>query len=155
MAKKWNRNAAKLALKLDGIIVNHFLNPLGNRLNKAIHDGLDSGKDIQGKSFEPLSEFTINKKAHDQILFDSGKLKDSIKKDPAKLARPTFKIFVEGPAKKYGAKHNEGFVNESGKEVAKREWFGIPKSFKPSGDEHKKAANETRLRLLTTWRKGK
>ena len=46
-------------------------------------------------------------------------------------------------------------TDESGKEIAQREWFGIPKSFKPDGTEHKKASNETRLRLLTTWRRGK
>ena len=48
----------KLANKLDSIIVAD-LNAVGSHINKAIQDGIDSGKDIKGKSFKRLEPVTV------------------------------------------------------------------------------------------------
>ena len=149
---KYNKNATKLANKMQKLVVQHYLIPAGNYLNKAIHDGLDEGKDIDDNRFAPLSETTKFLKGHDQILFDSGKLKDSIHKDPATVNKPIFTLKVVGPAKEYGALHNTGGTNEQGFNVPQRKWFGIPKELKPDGETHKKFVNEVRLRVKTSWR---
>ena len=51
--KKWNNNAINLARKLDKLIVDHYLNPLGSRITKEIVGGLKKGKDIDGNNFKP------------------------------------------------------------------------------------------------------
>ena len=51
-------NFKKLANKLDSIIIAD-LNTVGNHINKAIQDGIDSGKDIHDKSFKKLKPVTI------------------------------------------------------------------------------------------------
>ena len=48
----------KFANKLDKIIVAD-LNTVGNHINKAIEDGIDSGKDIKGGSFKSLEPITV------------------------------------------------------------------------------------------------
>ena len=155
--KKWNNNAINLARKLDKLIVDHYLNPLGSRITKEIVGGLKKGKDIDGNNFKPLSDFTIKSKGHDRILDDSGSLKNSVRKIPATESNPQFEIKVTGKAAQYGGKHNKegGFKSESGHQVPQRKWFGISKDLQSGGKEHKKFANEARLRIKTTWAKGK
>ena len=152
---KYRKNATRLAAKLDKIILDHFLNPLGNRTNKAIQDGLDSSTDINGDPFAENAPSTIDKKGSDKPLFDSGDLKGSVRKKPANRGNMMFEIKVTGKPAEYGAKHNMegGFTSEEGHHVPQREWFGLPKSMKEGGSEYKKFLNEARLRILTTFRK--
>ena len=153
---KYNKNALKLSKKLDALIVDKFLNPLGNRLNKRIQDGLRDGKDIHDKPFEPLSDFTIQKKGHDKILVDSGTLKDSVRKKPATHNNPVVQLSVQGRARKYADKHLQkgGFISDTGNQVPQREWFGMPKTIKPNGEEHKKLLNELKMRIKLMWNRG-
>ena len=51
-------NFKKLSRKIEGILVKD-LNVIGNRINKAIQDGIDSGTDIRGNKFQSLSPGTI------------------------------------------------------------------------------------------------
>ena len=158
MKKIWNNNAKKLANKLDKIIIKHVLNPMGSRINKSIQDNINSGKDINDKSFAPLSDTTKSLRGSSgPILIRTGKMKN-IKKEPATISKPKF-ILTMG--QEYGAYHNTGYTNPSdpknwfpNAKVPKRKWFGIPKSMKPGGREYKTLINEAILRVKTSWSSG-
>ncbi len=158
-------NFKKLANKLDGIIVND-LNVLGNRINKAIQDGIDKGKDINNKSFKPLEPST---KAFGgkKPLNRTGNMRKT-KKTPATRGKHRFMIEMTGKSKKgayYGAYHNTGYTivenkftkafmpNAIGSKVDPREWFGIPKSMFPGESEYKKAMAERTFRIRSAWKK--
>ena len=156
----------KLANKLDQIIVND-LNAVGNRINKAIQDGIDSGTDVKGNRFEPLEPITIafgGKKP----LHRTGNMRKT-KKIPATRSRKEFVIQMAGKSPKggkyYGAYHNTGYTivenaftkrympKAIGSRVPKREWFGIPKSMFPGESEYNKAIAERRMRIESAWKK--
>ena len=149
----------KLANKLESIIIND-LNVVGSRLNKAIQDGIDQGKDIKGNSFKPLEPITIalgGKKP----LNRTGNMRKT-KKTPAKKGNPQFIIEMAGKSRKgayYGAYHNTGFTQTNpkqwfhGSEVKKREWFGVSKSMLPGESEYNKAIKERTFRIRSAWKK--
>ena len=152
-------NFRKLANKLDGIIVND-LNVLGNRVNKAIQDGIDKGKDINDKSFKPLEPVT-KALGGKRPLKRTGNMRKT-KKTPATRSKHRFIIEMTGKSKKgayYGAYHNTGFTQTNpkqwfhGSKVPKREWFGIPKSMFPGESEYKKAMAERTFRIRSAWKK--
>ena len=149
----------KLANKLDSIIVQD-LNTVGNHINKAIQDGIDSGKDIDGKGFEPLRPST---KAFggNKPLDRTGNMRKT-KKIPATRSKKSFIIQMDGKSKKgayYGAYHNTGFTQTNpkqwfhGAKVPKREWFGIPKSMFPGETAYQKAIAERHMRVRSAWKK--
>ena len=149
----------KFANKLDSIIVQD-LNTVGNHINKAIQDGIDSGKDIDGQGFEPLRPST---KAFggNKPLNRTGNMRKT-KKIPATRAKKSFIIEMSGKSKKgayYGAYHNTGFTQTNpkqwfhGSKVPKREWFGIPKSMFPGESAYNKAIVERKLRIRSAWKK--
>tara|TARA_Y100000310_G_C20311223_1_gene636328 strand:+ start:165 stop:653 length:489 start_codon:yes stop_codon:yes gene_type:complete len=152
-------NFKKLAKKLDNIIVAD-LNAVGNHINKAIQDGIDSGTDIKGKSFKRLEPITValgGKKP----LNRTGNMRKT-KKIPATASKKQFTIEMSGKSKKgayYGAYHNTGFVQTNpkqwfhGSEVPKREWFGIPKSMFPGESAYEKAIAERSMRVRSAWKK--
>ena len=43
----------KLAKRLNPLVISN-INVMGNRINKAIQDGIESGTDIRGNAFEKL-----------------------------------------------------------------------------------------------------
>ena len=149
----------KLANKLDNIIVAD-LNAVGNHINKAIQDGIDSGKDIKGGSFKSLEPITValgGKKPLDR----TGNMRKT-KKIPATRAKKSFIIEMAGKSKKgayYGAYHNTGFTQTNpkqwfyGSKVPKREWFGIPKSTFPGEAAYEKAIAERSMRVRSAWKK--
>ena len=149
----------KLANKLEKIIVQD-LNTVGNHINKAIQDGIDSGKDINGSSFRPLEPITValgGKKPLDR----TGNMRKT-KKIPATRAKKSFIIEMAGKSKKgryYGAYHNTGFTqtNEKqwfyGSKVPKREWFGIPKSMFPGVSAYEKAIAGRSLKIKSAFKK--
>ena len=158
-------NFKKLANKLDSIIVQD-LNTVGNHINKAIQDGIDSGKDINGKGFEPLRPST---KAFggNKPLDRTGNMRKT-KKIPATRAKKSFTIEMSGKSKKgryYGAYHNTGYTivenkftkafmpNAIGAKVPKREWFGIPKSMFPGEAAYQKAIASRSLMVRSAWKK--
>ncbi len=134
-------------------VTKFMLNQLGNRINKAIQDGIDAGKDIEGKSFEPLSEKTsapqrraLNKGTKPLLL--TGNMRRT-KKIPATTDKMRFIIKMDAKKGKnkrkvqYGAFHNEGFTNSfksryPNTKVPTRRWFGIPKSMRIGGKENRK-----------------
>jgi hypothetical protein len=152
-------NFKKFANKLDSIIVAD-LNTVGNHINKAIQDGIDSGKDIKGGSFDSLEPITValgGKKP----LNRTGNMRKT-KKIPATRAKKQFIIEMAGKSKKgryYGAYHNTGFTqtNEKqwfhGAKVPQREWFGIPKSMFPGEAAYQKAIAERHMRVRSAWKK--
>ena len=154
----------KLANKLDNIIIAD-LNVVGNRINKAIQDGIDSGKDIDGKNFVPLEQVTKDLGGK-KPLNRTGNMRKT-KKIPATKAKKRFIIAMAGKSKKgayYGAYHNTGFTQTNpkqwfygsrvpGKSPYKREWFGIPKTMFPGEKEYNKAIAERRLRIRSAWKK--
>ncbi|QDP54218.1 MAG: hypothetical protein Unbinned4234contig1003_4 [Prokaryotic dsDNA virus sp.] len=152
-------NLKKLANKLDKIIVDD-LNVLGSSINKAIIDGINSGKDIHGNSFKDLEPIT-------KVLGGSKPLNRTgnmhkTKKIPATRSKKIFAIHMAGKSKKgryYGAYHNTGFIqtNEKqwfyGSKVPKREWFGIPKTMYPGQPAYEKATVGRRLRIRSAFKK--
>ena len=149
----------KLANKLESILVND-LNVVGSRTNKAIQDGIDQGKDINGNSFKPLEPITIELGGK-KPLNRTGNMRKT-KKIPARKGNHQFVIEMAGKSRQgayYGAYHNTGFVqtNEKqwfhGSKVEKREWFGVPKSMFPGESEYNKAIKERTFRIRSAWKK--
>ena len=149
----------KFANKLDSIIVAD-LNTVGNHINKAIQDGIDSGTDIKGKSFKALESIT-KEIGGKNPLNRRGNMRKT-KKIPATRSKKQFTIEMSGKSKKgayYGAYHNTGFVQTNpkqwfhGSKVPKREWFGIPKSMFPGESAYEKAIAERSMRVRSAWKK--
>ena len=149
----------KLANKLDSIIVND-LNTVGNHINKAIQDGIDSGKDIKGNNFDKLAPVTVELGGK-KPLNRTGNMRKT-KKIPATRSKKQFIIEMSGKSKKgayYGAYHNTGFEQTNpkqwfhGAKVPKREWFGIPKSMFPGEAAYEKAIAERSMRVRSAWKK--
>ena len=149
----------KFANKLDSIIVAD-LNTVGNHINKAIQDGIDSGKDIKGKSFKRLEPITVELGGK-KPLNRTGNMRKT-KKIPATRSKKQFIIEMAGKSKKgayYGAYHNTGFPQSNPKQwfhptvVKKREWFGIPKSMFPGEAAYEKAIAERSMRVRSAWKK--
>jgi hypothetical protein len=172
---KTNFSYKKLARKLPDIL-SDSLNVLGNHINKAIQDGIDSGRDINDKTFEPLStKSTLPMRNRDGYGFSPLKLRGHLrktKKTPATDANPVFKIEMVGKSQKtlpllagkkvnrknpgvvYGAFHNQkgGYRTSPksaipNKKVPQRKWFGIPDSALPGGSEYKKASLNRKFRI--------
>ena len=132
----------KLGRKIDTVIITG-LNTMVNHLNNEIQQNLEAGKDIDNKTYKPLKPKTESMRANKQgyygkvsgsggILNWSGNMRKT-KKTPAKPGpMPVAKIEMVGmrKGKHYGAFHNQG-----GKNLPKREWFGMTKSMKPGGKE--------------------
>ena len=167
-----NFNYKKLADNMDEIMAEN-LNEIGNWINKSIQDNLRAGKDINDKPFAPLSteSTTILRPGAKPLMGEkrSENLRKT-KKIPATPRSPKFIIEANGISQStlptlggykvkrkkagqvYGAYHNEGYVTSSksaipNKKVPKREWFGIPKSALPGGENFKKASLNRRLRI--------
>tara|TARA_Y100000310_G_scaffold132234_1_gene131293 strand:- start:240 stop:731 length:492 start_codon:yes stop_codon:yes gene_type:complete len=152
-------NFKKFANKLDGIIVAD-LNTVGNHINKAIQDGIDSGKDIKGGSFKALAPIT-KELGGNKPLDRTGNMRKT-KKTPATRSKKSFIIEMAGKSKKgayYGAYHNTGFTQTNpkqwfhGAKVPKREWFGIPKSMFPGESAYEKAIAERSMRVRSAFKK--
>ena len=147
-----NWSYKKLGDKLPNIAT-IVLNQLGNRVNKAIQDGLDKGMDINDKPFASLSKKTtipqrLAAGTGTKKLVQTGNMRKT-KKIPATAAKNVFiienvpNIGKNDKKVPYGAYHNEGFVNSSGSRypgtrVPKRRWFGVPKSMRAGGKDLKK-----------------
>tara|TARA_R110002020_G_scaffold472472_1_gene700583 strand:+ start:9934 stop:10497 length:564 start_codon:yes stop_codon:yes gene_type:complete len=178
MAKKpgWsvlkNFSHKKLANNLDEIMAEN-LNDIGNWINKSIQDGLRSGKDINDKSFAPLStKSTTILRPSGKPLMGSKRSENLRKTKKIPATKKNLEFIIEATGKSqatlptlggkkvkrkkagqiYGAYHNEGYTTSSksaipNKEVPKREWFGIPKSALPKGKNYEKASLNRRLRI--------
>ena len=180
MAKKFkiksNFSYAKLARKLPDILEDN-LNILGAHVNKAIQDGIDSGVDINGKSFKRLStESTTKLREGSTPLKMRGHLRKT-KLTKATSANPVFTIEMVGKSqatlptlkgkkvkrttagKVYGAFHNQkdGYTTSSksaipDRKVPQRQWFGLSKSVLPGGKEYQKASLNRKLKIQAAIR---
>ena len=148
----------KLSRRLSPLVISN-INIMGNRINKAIQDGIESGRDIRGNAFEKLHPPTIALGGKKPLKRTGNMSKTT--KTPATVSKPQFTIEMVGKSKKgkvYGAYHNTGYVNSPdawfpGAKVAKREWFGISKSMQPGGDELKKAFLQISMGIKMAWKK--
>lgn len=180
MAKGWgfvrkNFSFNKLKKKLPEIVEDN-LNILGAHINRAIQDGIESGKDLNGKSFKPLKESTKELRSGTTPLKRKGKLRKT-KLTKATAENLVFKIEMVGKSQKtiptmggrkvkrtsagkvYGAFHNQkgGYTTSSksaipGKKVPQRKWFGIPDSALPGGKEYDKASAKRRIHIRKALR---
>lgn len=152
----------KLGRGLDQIIANS-MNQWGNRINKRIQDGVDSGTDIDGKAFEGLADVT-KALGGSKPLKRTGNMKKT-KKLPSTPKDFTFTIKMDGKSSRtgafYGAFHNEGYTNSfkkkqwfKGAEIPPRKWFGISEELRPGGSELEKIVLYTHLQIEKKWRKG-
>ena len=150
----------KLESLMPGIIA-QTINTIGNRLVKSIKDNLESGRDINGNSFEGLSANTL-KLGGNKPLVRSGKMKKGIKKTPATETSPKFvlEMTAKSRGEVYGAFHNQGYTNSfkkkqwfKGATIPRREWWGMTKEMQPEGKEFKKAMKEIHKRVVSAWHK--
>ena len=156
----------KLSRKLAGTITNG-INQLGKQVNITIGKNLASGKDINDKSFDALSQDSTipireRRGQGSKPLVISGKMEQR-KIKQATPAKPVFEIELTGRGRKgyiYGALHNQkgGYKTAEnsaipGKHVPQRNWFGIPKSCKPGGPEWKKMVARVHLLNKIAWKK--
>ena len=150
---------AKLKNKLKTIFKDE-INVLGSGINNAIQQGIDAGKDIEGSSFASLKDSTIMT-GGSKILERSGTMR-STQKFPAEENDLKVEIKMTGKStrtgKFYGAYHNTGYTNPPGswypgKEVPKREWFGISKEMRIGGSEFEKRLVEIKSRIENAWAK--
>jgi hypothetical protein len=168
---KKNFNFKKLARKLPDIIEDN-LNILGAHVNRAIQDGIDKGRDINGNAFDRLSsDSTTQLREGSTPLKDRGILRRT-KLTKATAANPVFKIEMVGKSQKtlptlsgkkvnrkaagkiYGAFHNQkdGYITSPksaipNKKVPQRKWFGMPSSALPGGKEYDKASARRRIHI--------
>jgi len=131
-----------------------------NHLNKEIQQHLESGKDIDGKTYKKLSDSTQkqrdNKWGYYKKSGGGGTLNWSgtMRKTKKTLAKPgpapvaTLEMVGKRKGKHYGAFHNEGGPN-----LPQRKWFGITKSMKPGGSELDKALGIIKLGIIQGWKK--
>ena len=156
----------KLARNTDKFVV-MGINKLMTMANISIEEHLTKQKDIHGKGYTPLSpttgEMRIAKAGHYKkgggggILNYTGNMKKRklIKAQPG--ANRVAKIEVTGKnkiGKIYGALHNSGGINEQGREVPQREWFGLTKDMQPGGKKHKQVMGLMMLAIRRSWKKG-
>tara|TARA_R100001594_G_scaffold66619_1_gene100932 strand:+ start:2132 stop:2686 length:555 start_codon:yes stop_codon:yes gene_type:complete len=148
------------------VVTVHWLNNIiGKRINKRIQDGIDEGVDINGNKFKKLEESTKELRSGNKPLLKTGNLRKT-KAFPAKKTKLNYTLKSVAKAKKkyrlekstgtyigtrkkagypYAKIHNEGYYTDKKSlvkkeiKVPKREWFGIPKSFKDDGKDIKQA----------------
>ncbi len=152
MAAKKDFDFKKLSKKLDKIYVN-ALNQLGNHINKAIQDGIDSSTDIHDNAFVPMKQVTKDL-GGTKLLNRTGKMKQTRKK----FASSNNQTFTITAPTKYGAYHNTGFTQTNPKQwfhkskVPQREWFGIPKDAKPGGNRYEKMMLDIKNRIRSGFK---
>ena len=139
----------KLSRQLPKIIADG-LNEKSKWINKGIQDGINEGKDLEGKPFVELTEFTKEKRKRKgtgkTILYESGKMSET----KIKRATPA-KLQVEIKSKApYGAEHNKG---DDSQNLPQRKWFGINKANRPGGKDHEKVNKFLAVKLHRAWRK--
>ena len=154
-------------------IVADTLNDMIKYQNSAIQDGIKTSTDINGDSFEKLSEdstlpirvkrghgftplFTMKKGSFGAIGADiqSGKSLRATKIIPANKKKLVSKLRM---VNKHGIYHNQegGFQSRGmikGKTVPQREWFGISKEMKPGGNKYKAFMIITKDKLKRSFR---
>lgn len=139
----------KLARKLPKIIADG-LNEKIKWINIGIQDGINEGRDVEGKAFEPLSDVTLklrkDKGTGETILYETGKMANTTidRATPAQLSASVIS------KAEYGILHNEGFPDEN---LPQRKWFGITKTNRPSGKYHEKVSKYLAVKLHRAWRK--
>ena len=139
----------KLARQLPQVIADG-LNEKAKWINLVIQDGINTGKDLDGKTFKKLSPVTLARRKKKMTgktpLYETGKMSQTrIKR--AKPSDLTATIFTKS---KYGIYHNEG--NPSMK-LPKRKWFGVNKDNKPGGKYNLKSSKVIATKLHRAWRK--
>ena len=61
--------------------MNRYLDRVGKQTVERIEQGFDGGHDALGREWQSLSPHTIERKGHDQVLFETGELKESFDYD--------------------------------------------------------------------------
>ena len=136
------------------------INTIGNHINNSIQKGLESSKDIDGKSFSSLKASSKEARTKKTLYYGkrsgggtkplmwSENLRKTSKK-PATLTNQKFIIEMNaGRGYQYGAMHNQegGYITSPksavpNKKVPQRKWFGIPKDMRTNGKELELAVN--------------
>jgi hypothetical protein len=125
----WNPNPAVLATEFDGF--NRSIRSLKEPLDKIIRDvciptikDQFSSEGIPG--WKSLAEFTVDKKGHNRILWETGELEKQaayIKNWTVRGPEGTATLDKLNPSVSYGYLHNSGFTNwVTGKPTPARIW---------------------------------
>ena len=134
LSKKFNLKKIKLNLSRE-------LNEAGKIIRKDHITRLERGMGADGNRMENLADSTIEAKGFDQILVNTGKMRNLV------IERATAKkqevVLYPGRKEKRGKVTNQqiGGFHQHGKGVPKREWFGI------SQDAEKKAMRAIKLKI--------
>lgn len=118
ISKKFNLSKINLNLSKE-------LNEAGKIIRKDHVTRLEKGMGVDGSRMEELSDSTIEAKGFDQILVNTGKMRNlEIKRATKKNQR--IEIFPSTKATRKGVSNQEiGYYHQEGDGVPKREWFGI------------------------------
>ena len=106
------------------------LNLAGQIISKDHFTRLERGQDANEKQMTPLKDATIARKGFNQILVDTGKMRNLVVDEATKASQEV--NIHPGERQKY--KNSKvtmsdvgGFHQEGNKNLPKREWFGISK----------------------------
>ena len=107
------------------------LNRAGEIISRDHFVRLESGKDVNGSRMTPLKDATIDRKGFNQILVDTGQMRNLVIERATKTnqvveVHPGRKKVYKTKAKKKVTMADVGGYHQKGnKNLPKREWFGI------------------------------
>ena len=108
--------------------VHKELNLVGGMIKKDHYKRLEKGQGINGK-MQSLADSTIKQKGHGKILVDSGKMRNLVVDKATKTNQQV--VIHPGTSNYPGSSVSMDEVGEfhqkGGKDLPKREWFGITK----------------------------
>ena len=146
------KDLSKVARKADDRYFNRKAKELATGIRERLHEGLLGGYNIEGKQFKHLKKSSkyIRRKYKNNSstmpLVDSGDLLKFAQSRNNVRAEGT-DIILEDPPE-YMTAQNEGFTvppsnfanrfNTVGKEVPARNWYGIPRIYRPGGGAYNK-----------------
>tara|TARA_Y100001963_G_scaffold48648_1_gene68399 strand:- start:1405 stop:1929 length:525 start_codon:yes stop_codon:yes gene_type:complete len=156
----FRKMARKLNKRYTQLINDMFL----TNINKAIQQGIDNSKDINGTRFERIKDSTIEignntKNPVKKPLNRTGNMRKT-KLFKATTGNLLAKIEMAGKSKGgklYGQYHNKGFTTSPNsavpnKDVPKRNWFGIHEDFRKNGKLYKKFMQQIYKRIVSDLR---
>ena len=163
MKTRRNYSFAKASRLINKIIAEN-LNMMANYQNEAIQAGIDNKRDINGKSYVPLSEESTLpiRNARKQGFTPLDRMKGARQKKlrNTKILRATQRKLISKiqMMTDYGVFHNQGFTTSiksmiPNKKVPARNWFGISTEMRPKGRKYKVFVKMALMKIKQSLRK--
>ena len=163
MKTRRNYSFAKASRLINKIIAEN-LNMMANYQNEAIQAGIYNKRDINGKSYVPLSEDSTLpiRNARKQGFTPLDRMKGARQKKlrNTKILRATQNKLVSKikMMTAYGVFHNQGFTTSPksmipSQKVPARNWFGISTEMRPKGRKYKVFVRMAMMKIKQSLRK--